>query len=248
MSIDKRIKKFILKTPAVKNYLSKKIHEAGYDIKKGINPTSALFNNYGIDLIFDIGANRGQFAKRTRAAGYKGRIVSFEPLSSVFEKLKAVAQQDPLMTALNYGCGDFDGPATINISTDTVFSSLLNQLPMLNENFTKSNYIGKEEIKVVKLDSVFDQYYKKGDKVLIKIDTQGFEKKVLEGAMASLKKTTALELELSTVPHYEGEVLIKEMLDFMFAQGFTLVSLELLQNNLKQQKLNKADGIFFKLP
>ena len=48
-----------------------------------------------IDLVIDVGANEGQFARGLRRF-YRGEIMSFEPVSSVFEKLAATASADPL--------------------------------------------------------------------------------------------------------------------------------------------------------
>ncbi|MEJ7683600.1 MAG: FkbM family methyltransferase [Segetibacter sp.] len=143
----------------------------------GAHPPRFILKNYGINHIFDVGANKGQFAQQVRASGYNGKIVSFEPIRSVFEILKQNADKDPLWTALNYGCGDYDGEAIINVSEHSVFSSMLEQLPLLKGNYKKPNYVRKEEIKVCKIDSIFNKYYKEDEKVLLKIDTQGFEKK-----------------------------------------------------------------------
>ncbi len=46
----------------------------------------------GIRTILDVGANDGHFGSEMREQGYRGRIVSFEPIPSVFKKLKPVAQ------------------------------------------------------------------------------------------------------------------------------------------------------------
>lgn len=68
-----------------------------------MSPTSykqrqaALIRDRKIDLVLDVGANRGQFATALRdELGYRGRIVSFEPLKDVFPLLQQAAAQDPL--------------------------------------------------------------------------------------------------------------------------------------------------------
>ena len=52
-------------------------------------------NMLGVDILFDIGANEGQFAREMREYGYKGTIVSFEPLTSARKKLLRLASDDP---------------------------------------------------------------------------------------------------------------------------------------------------------
>lgn len=72
---------------------------------------------FGIDLVFDIGANTGQFASELRLIGYKGRMVSFEPLSVAHRELMQKPNRDSQWqihprTAI----GDFDGEIEINIA------------------------------------------------------------------------------------------------------------------------------------
>jgi len=136
---------------------------------------------HGINVIFDVGANIGQYAMRTRAFSYKGKIVSFEPVSSVFSELSKNAKNDPLWTTLNFGCGNYDGEALINISENSQFSSILDQVPSLNQEYPESTYVGQEKITVHKIDSIFSEYHIPGEKTFLKIDAQGFEKKCSRG-------------------------------------------------------------------
>ncbi len=201
MNFNSSLKDILVKNPRITSSILKRVRKAGFDIISGINPAVALLSNYDISVIFDVGANTGQYAMRTRALGYQGKIVSFEPLSSVFRELSKNAKSDPLWTTLNFGCGHYDGEALINISEVSVFSSIVNQMPLLNQEYPDSNYVGKEKIAVHKIDSIFNKYCGTGEKVFLKIDTQGFEKNVLEGAQSSLEHITGIQLELSFVPH-----------------------------------------------
>jgi hypothetical protein len=125
---------------------------------------------------------------------------------------------------------------------------LLQQTSVLQTEYkAKTYHVSQETIKIRTIDNVFRQYYTPGNKVLLKIDTQGFEKYVLDGSLESLNDIFALQLELSYRTHYEGEFLIKDMIDFVHDKGFTLVALETLQNNLKKKKLLQGDGIFCRL-
>jgi FkbM family methyltransferase len=242
-----KIKDLLLKNPSLTSLILKTVRKAGFDIISGTNSEVALLSNYGISIIFDVGANIGQYAMRTRALGYKGKIVSFEPVSSVFSELSKNAKNAPLWTTLNFGCGNYDGEALINISENSQFSSILNQVPSLNQEYPESAYVGQEKITIHKIDSIFSEYHRPGEKIFLKIDTQGFEKNVLEGANSSLEHIIGIQLELSFVSLYEGEVLMMEMIDLLLKQGFTIVMLEPLSHNLQSGKLSQANGIFFRL-
>ena len=83
---------------------------------------------------------------------------------------------------------------------------------------------------------------------ILVIDTQGFEKNVLESAGCSLNHITGIQLELSFVEHYEGELLFMDMLNFLDDKGFTLVHLQPLVHQLQAgNSLKQADGMFFRL-
>jgi hypothetical protein len=90
------LKNFIQQNPRISTYILENFRKTGFDIIHGSNPSVALLKKYGISLIFDVGANVGQYAMRTRSLGYKGKIVSFEPLSSAFNHLLNNAAHDPL--------------------------------------------------------------------------------------------------------------------------------------------------------
>lgn len=116
----------------VKNTLRRFIRATGYDIVKW-HPIAAdvaarrrLLDGFGIDVILDVGANAGQFAVSLRESmGYRGEIVSFEPLPDAFAHLRSFAVQDPAWEAHNVALGEADGELTLNVSKNRVSSSFL---------------------------------------------------------------------------------------------------------------------------
>ena len=87
-----------------------------------------------IDLVIDIGANEGQFAKELRAGGYSGRIVSFEPLSAAHRRLLQESNRDSAWHVHpRCALGDRLGEIELNISGNSVSSSIL---PMLASHTT----------------------------------------------------------------------------------------------------------------
>lgn len=206
-----------------------------------------LFSHYNFDLVFDVGANAGQYAKQMRDLGYKSRIVSFEPLSSAYKDLAKCAQEDPLWETQNIALGNYDGKTSINISKNSLSSSVLEMLPKHIESAPESIYIGKEEVTIRRIDSIIDDYCCTGEKLYLKIDAQGYEKYIIEGAGASLDRLIGIEIEVALVPLYEGEILLAEMISVMSDKGYTLISLEPVFYNEETGQLLQVDCTFSRI-
>lgn len=206
-----------------------------------------FFESHGIDVVYDVGANAGQFALELRDSGYRGKLISFEPLSSAFKKLSEAAKNDPNWQVQNCALGNTEATAEINVSENSWSSSLLEVLPTCVLAAPDSVYIGKEAISIKTLDTLFHKYCDPDSRVFLKIDTQGFTKKVLEGGEHSLKTIRGLQIEISLVPLYEGEPLIGELVSFLQRRGFTLIfiSPEFIDNRTGQQL--QVNGLFFRL-
>jgi len=205
-----------------------------------------LLSNYNINIVFDVGANIGQYAIELRNLGYKSKIHSFEPLSIAFEKLKKNSGSDPMWTVHNYALGDKNYKSEINIAGNfnSTSSSLLDMLPYHEEVAPKSKYIGTEEIDVKSIDSIFDDFCNPDDNIYLKIDTQGYEKNVLDGAINSLKRISTIQLEMSIMPLYKDELLFNEMYEVLFKKGYRMVSLESGVPDATTGQLLQVDGIF----
>jgi len=81
--------------------------------------------------------------------------------------------------------------------------------------------------------------------VFLKIDTQGYESTILDGATESLRKISAVQLERSFVPLYVGESPIEPMIERVRSMGFTLVRLDPFQ--IADGRLLQADATFLRL-
>lgn len=203
-----------------------------------------LISSCGIDLIFDVGANIGQYARQMRHLGYRGRIVSFEPINSAYQKLVKHASGDPGWETANVALGSEDSQSEINISDNSCSSSILNITPTHLEAMASARYIGKEQITIRKMDSIFNQYFHPGNKLFIKLDTQGYDKHVIEGAENAVNKAVGIQIEMSLVSLFDGELLLADMIKLMFNKGFVLWSLEDEFNNPETGQLLQVNGIF----
>jgi len=182
---------------------------------------AAVLKDHRIDLVLDVGANVGQTGQILREIGYRGRIVSFEPLPSAHEKLEERARDDSKWTvAPRTAIGDEPGTAIIHESEASDVSSLMDANADMYKAFKRTNVVGDVETPVNTLDAIYDSYATDKDRVYLKVDTQGFEKKVLLGAQETLSKITGLQVELSLLPLYDGEPSYLEVLEMIHAAGF----------------------------
>jgi FkbM family methyltransferase len=239
----------------IKHRFRKILWRFGYDVSKftltshSLARRQRLLQYYQIDTVLDIGANSGHFARQLRQdIGYTHHILSFEPLSQVFNSLKENAKDDSAWDVFNYAIGDVEEKREINIAGNSLSSSLLNILPAHLESAPDSRYVGKEVIEVRTLDAIFGDLCKSAKNIYMKIDTQGFESKVLKGAEKSLARINTLQVEMSLVPLYDGELLFDEMCMLMRQKGYTLVAIENGFSDPASGQLLQIDGIFHRIP
>ena len=205
-----------------------------------------LLNYHEINVVLDVGANIGQYGSELRSLGYKGEIISFEPTSDAFKKLTRVSKYDKKWKVLNISLGDCSGNTTINVSKNSVSSSILDQLPQLTESAPEAKYVKKEIIQIRELDEILESLDIKGKNIYLKIDTQGYEKKVLEGAKKALSFIKGVQLEMSLIPTYNDAATIVDLRDMLESIGFEMNTIEAGYYDGKTGKLLEVDGVFFR--
>lgn len=200
-----------------------------------------------VDMIFDIGANTGQFGELIYKLGYKGKMVSFEPLQSAYTLLSANTKPYPDWSpAERCAIGEEDGEIEMHISENSISSSALTMLEEHETAAPKSKYVGTEKAKVYKLDSVFEKYSLGCKNIFVKIDTQGYEDKVLNGAVNSMSKIKGLYMEMSLLKLYDGQVLFKDLYDRVISYGFELHGIQPAFVNKETGRVLQVDAAFFR--
>lgn len=237
----------------MKKLLKKLIRRTGFDVKRVSLLTSdalrtrLLCDHYQVDLVLDVGANVGQYASGLRESGYSGRIISFEPLSSAHAALEHASRGDALWTvASRMAIGNFDGEIEINIAENSYSSSVLGILDAHVKAAPHSAYVGSELVPIRRLDMLASDDMRNANSIFLKVDVQGFELQVLEGASGLLPRVKGIQLELSLVPLYAGQALFKEILERTGQLGYELHAIYPGFSDRRTGRMLQMDGIFFR--
>lgn len=206
-----------------------------------------LLSHHGIGTVIDVGANDGGFGRFLREGGFRGDILSFEPLEEAHRSLTATAAGDPAWhVAPRMALGASNDEIEINVAGNSTSSSILPMLGAHVEAAPQSRYVGSQRVALRRLDGVSHAAIEKGDSIFLKIDTQGYEMPVLQGASALLPRIRGVLLELSLTPLYEGQALYLDMINWMAAEGFELWNVIPGFVDPSSGRMLQMDGVFFR--
>jgi len=211
-------------TGNIRDLVKSVVRALGYDVRRidahfQKRPIDFI-RSRNIDVVVDVGANIGQYAEHLRRAGYKGWIVSVEPVQAVYDVLAARAAADPRWKVLNLAFGEKSGVAQINVSEASVFSSLHPQSPAATAFNPEARVLCQETIRIARLDEVFSEFPK--GRPFLKIDTQGYEEQVLAGGAGCISEFFGVQMELPIIHLYEGTWRFHQAVAYMHARGFEI--------------------------
>jgi FkbM family methyltransferase len=182
-----------------------------------------LTRRLGINIFLDVGANRGFFSKHLRMAGYAGHLFSFEPIAEDCDRIRALADGDPKWTVCDYALGDERDSKEFNVNLTDGQSVLSSFLPIKGE----SDNIRRVPVQVHRLDDVLPKLIEgiKSPRIFLKMDTQGFDGRVINGASGCLDLILGIQSEISVVSIYDDIPHYTESLAHYERLGFSLVDL-----------------------
>lgn len=177
-----------------------------------------------IDVVLDVGANKGFYSKHLRLIGFTGEILSFEPDPETFAHLRERAAGDPKWRVFNCALGDTAGEMdfhVINTGGETVLSSAFKPL---GEGLDMT--IKKVPVRTVE-EVLRTEGVPASARIFMKMDTQGYDLMVFQGA-AGVGAIELIQSEISVVPLYEGMPHYTESLLRYEQGGFELIDLFLV--------------------
>jgi FkbM family methyltransferase len=233
---------------AVKAFSQSIARACGLEITKADNTLAQmrrrLLRDLGISLVLDVGANVGQYASELRKSGYRKRIVSFEPIECAFRELDAAFAQDAAHTRLQLALGDLSSEQQMFVSQNLVSSSLLPMTALCVEAHPATACERQERVPVERLDRLLPTLASHSDKVYLKIDTQGYEYQILQGAASCLDDIAAIEIEFSTRPLYAGQALMPEVWSLLTQKGFIPAWVERGPRHPRSNFILQIDALF----
>lgn len=207
-------------------------HETRLDWLRGLN----------ILTVLDVGANDGEFAAEIAGMLPDAHVISFEPLRDAYDALTRTCR-GPRFTAYNFALGEGEARAEIRRSAFSPSSSLLPMAAVHVAAFPHTREEGVEQIEVRRLDSL--ELHLRPN-VLVKLDVQGYEDRVIRGGRETISRAAAVICEVSFEPLYEGQPLFDDINCQLRELGFRYRGSWRQLPDPRDGHLLQADAIFLR--
>lgn len=195
--------------------------------------------------IVDVGASDGGFARKARAMFSDTPIFSFEPIKESYDRLNECFKNDKKFASYNIACSNQKGQAEFYISSNTGSSSLLEMSSLHKEAYPDSSKLFKTTVLTEKIDNILCEK-ETGNNVYLKMDVQGSEMFVLEGASVLLNSVSLILGEISFVTLYDCQPLVNELISYLKERGFIIAGIENVSQSLVNGSFLQADMFFIR--
>ncbi len=178
-----------------------------------------------IQLVLDAGANEGQFIRTALALMPEVMVYAFEPNPEAVKKLKTGDWNPEKVKILPVALGSQEATLPLNISKFSPSSSFFKISDQMIAEFPETETEQTISVNVGRLDTLLDNQDVKPGSILLKIDVQGFELEVLEGAIGLFNQISIIVCEINLAPLYEGQCTIESIVAFLRSHGYKLVDI-----------------------
>ncbi|OEU86572.1 FkbM family methyltransferase [Streptomyces abyssalis] len=183
--------------------------------------------NYEVNCVFDVGANKGQYGKQLRESGYRGRIVSFEPVPDALAKLRKAAERDRDWLVYPCALGRGESVETMHLGWKTM-NSLLEPSAYGQQRYKRfADTSTTTQVQVRRLDEVMDEALEgiADPRPYLKMDTQGFDMEVFAGAGKRIDEYVGMQSEVAALRLYEGSPHMTEAITAYQDAGFEITGM-----------------------
>lgn len=189
-----------------------------------INHLRRFFASYKVDCVFDVGANRGQYATMLRRqVGYRGRIISFEPDPTTSGILREKARGDAGWEVREVALADREGVQQFHIMRDSQFNSLSSPRHDETQMFAESNFVvATVDVPTETLATALHKATAKGPfaNPYLKMDTQGYDLAIVAHCPEVLRNFVGIQTEMAIKKLYRDSAEFTELMEWYLAHGF----------------------------
>jgi FkbM family methyltransferase len=204
---------------------------------------SNFLSCYSIDNIYDIGANHGQFIDKILSTGFTGNINCYEPIPSAIVHLEDKYKLNKNISVFKYALSDNNQKQNFYVTHDSPSSSLLKSSAIVKHSQGRATISEQIEVEVKTLDSC-DELFSKNNNNFMKIDVQGSELSVLQGATATLESCQLVLIEISFTELYIGQPIFNEVLSFMLSRNYKVIDIFDSFRSINDGAILQADVLF----
>lgn len=217
-----------------KRIIRRVLNRLGYEVRRVNRPLEGsspdiwtwLRTSSGIRTVIDVGANNGEFAEYLSSYFDAVRTVAIEPLPGCAEQIRQREKAIRNLTVFECAVSDHEGRATLFENAYAPASSLLPVSRISTDEFPQTAGRQREvEVAVRRLDDLVDPVNLEGT-VLIKLDVQGLEDKVIRGGEKVFRAAKFVLVEMSFVPMYDGQPLFEEVHALLVDMGFRFAGIK----------------------
>jgi FkbM family methyltransferase len=213
----------------LKKVMSKLFLLLGYEVRSekhnGMHRLAKLMTHFNIDLILDVGANYGQFSTQQLKLGYIGSIISFEPLKGPFKQLCNEASQHEDWYCFNCALSNNSESKILHVADNEGASSSFLEFADHHNLNASVDFVGDEEVQSMRLDDFSHaclDYH--SNTIMLKLDVQGHEMEVLDGASNLLSFVDLVFIEVFLLPLYQQSYILVDYVDRMNKLGFVPIA------------------------
>lgn len=199
----------------------------GFDVVRRYRMPSETFLGLGqlpIRTVVDVGANRGQFAREILRFLPQARVLCFEPLPDVFRSLQKWATSTAgAVVAYNLALGETNGTSRMQVHVDWDYSSsLLDTTEHAIDVYPYQKGQVTTQVRVARLDDfIADCDVPLIPDILVKVDAQGYDDRVLRGGQETLKRARACIIEINLDSLYEAQGTFRDIFLLLDSLGYT---------------------------
>lgn len=207
--------------------------------------TERWIKSFGIDVIFDVGASDGGFLRKIKATFPSAVIYSFEPLPESYNDLVKKQKHFKNFHPVNIALSDKIGETNFyRCENNTGSSSILEMTATHKEAYPYTALNSEIKIQTTTLDEYAKQIELFGKKIMLKIDVQGAEELVLNGALDTLRLVDLIFLEMNFTETYKDCTLMGDLTKMLGNHNFILCGIENVSQNVTSGEFLQCDAYF----